>query len=410
MNLKDYEHHIPCSNSLDVVSYPIEVTNVWKKFQKGEYFDSLRDYIPRMTKRIFARNKNRDLEKREFWAVKDVSFRVKKGEALGIIGPNGSGKSTMLKLLSRILKPDRGGIKIEGRLSALIEVGAGFHQDLTGRENIFLNATILGMSRAEIKKKFEEIVEFSELSEFIDTPVKRYSSGMFARLGFSVAAHIDPDMLLIDEVLSVGDFMFQHKCLKRMAEIIGEGKTVIFVSHNIPQVIKLCSKTILLNKGSIEMVGDSRDVCRHFYRANANTRMIDGDEQLVVEELNCYDGKGRDTNAFVAGESARVNLRIGSRRRFDNLIMGFFVKQSDGMVVFDANSDKVGNRVFSFQEGGSSEVELEFRVNLPEGRFFMGVHFMNGDRKFCLYQDEILEFYVNAPKTMGCAFLDTKWK
>ncbi len=183
----------------------IEFNGIWKKFAMGEKFDSLRDLIPSLAKLLFSRNYRGELQKREFWALKDVSFQVRRGEALGIIGPNGSGKSTALKLLSGILKPDKGSLQLRGRLGALIELGAGFHPDLTGRENIYLNGAILGMKKSEIDKKFDEIVEFSELRDFLDTPVKRYSTGMYARLGFSVAAHVDPDVLLVDEVLSVGD-------------------------------------------------------------------------------------------------------------------------------------------------------------------------------------------------------------
>src|SRR4030067_2714010 len=212
----------------------LEFNYVLKKFKKGERYDSLRDFIPAIAKRLFNSSQGEELQEKEFWSIKDVSYQVMKGEALGIIGPNGAGKSTVLKLLSGILKPNKGNIKVNGRLSALIEVGAGFHPDLTGRENIYLNGAILGMRRDEIDRKFNEIVEFSGISEFIDTPVKRYSSGMYARLGFSVAAHVDPEILLIDEVLSVGDFSFQLKCLKRIQEGKENGRTGIFISHNLP--------------------------------------------------------------------------------------------------------------------------------------------------------------------------------
>ena len=194
----------------------IEFNHVWKKFKKGEKFNSLRDAIPNLFRSFSNGN---SLEKQEFWALQDVSFQITKGEVLGIIGPNGAGKSTILKLLSRIMKPNKGEMKINGRLSALIEITAGFHPELTGRENAYLNGTILGMRKKEIDAKFDDIVEFSGLREFIDTPVKRYSSGMYSRLGFSVAANMDPDILLVDEVLSVGDIAFQAKCAQKMREL-----------------------------------------------------------------------------------------------------------------------------------------------------------------------------------------------
>ena len=204
-------------------SFAFEMDRVYKKFRKGQLYDSLRDLIPAMFGSLFRGRKESSLGENEFWALYDISFQVNKGEALGIIGPNGAGKSTMLKLLTGIMKPTKGNITVNGTLSALIEVGAGFHPDLTGRENIFLNGTILGMKKEQIIKKFDEIVDFSGLADFIDTPVKRYSSGMYARLGFSVAAHVDPEILVVDEVLSVGDYAFQNKCIAKMKSILSSG-------------------------------------------------------------------------------------------------------------------------------------------------------------------------------------------
>lgn len=198
-----------------------EMEHVFKKFRKGEIYNSLREYIPVLTRKILKRSTESPLSKTEFWALQDISFHVNKGEALGIIGHNGAGKSTMLKMLCNVMKPTLGYMKVNGTLSALIEVGAGFHGDLTGRENIYLNGTIMGMKKREIEKKFDEIIEFSGLEEFIDTPVKRYSSGMYARLGFAVAAHVDPEILIVDEVLSVGDYSFQNKCAEKMKSVSG---------------------------------------------------------------------------------------------------------------------------------------------------------------------------------------------
>ncbi len=241
----------------------IQVENVWKKFRKGEVHDSLRELIPALFKRLTGRKPPGDeLQNREFWALRDVSFEVKRGESLGIIGPNGAGKSTMLKLLSRILKPNRGSYKVNGRISALIEVGAGFHPDLTGRENIFLNGTILGMKRKEIKTKEKAIIDFAGIEDFIDTPVKRYSSGMGARLGFSIAAHMEPDVLLVDEVLSVGDARFRDKCVRHMHRLLKSNVTVVFISHILDQVRELCEKTIVLNQGQIVHNGDTNDAIR----------------------------------------------------------------------------------------------------------------------------------------------------
>jgi lipopolysaccharide transport system ATP-binding protein len=238
----------------------LRVEHVYKKFRKGEVYNSIRDLVPGLTGRMFRRLKSCGREKRDFWALKDVSFEVRQGDALAIIGDNGAGKSTILKLLSRIMTPTRGAIKVNGRLSALIEVSAGFHQDLTGRENIYLNGTILGMNKREIDRKLDQIIAFSGIEEFIDTPVKRYSSGMYARLGFSVAAHVDPDVLIVDEVLSVGDYVFQQKCMKRMKEVTRAGTTVLFVSHNLRSVAEFCPQALLLEHGQILKHGPTHEV------------------------------------------------------------------------------------------------------------------------------------------------------
>ncbi|PYR53741.1 MAG: hypothetical protein DMF95_02820, partial [Acidobacteria bacterium] len=209
---------------------------VWKKFRRGERHDSLRDLIPAIARGVLGRRRSNDLHDEEFWAVRDVSFEVQPGEALGIIGPNGAGKSTTLKLLTKILKPTQGRCEVRGRAGALIEVAAGFHPDLTGRENVYLQGAIMGMRRAGIAKHFDEIVDFAGVHEFIDTPVKRYSSGMNARLGFAIAVNLDPEVLIIDEVLSVGDMGFQRRCVQRMREFKRNGVSIVFVSHNLQAV------------------------------------------------------------------------------------------------------------------------------------------------------------------------------
>jgi ABC-type polysaccharide/polyol phosphate transport system ATPase subunit len=225
---------------------------VWKKFARGELHDSLRDLIPAAARRLARRAPSRrELSGEEFWAVRDVSFEVRPGEALGILGPNGAGKSTILKLLTRILVPTRGACAITGRAGALIEVAAGFHPDLTGRENVFLQGAILGMKRTEIARRFDEIVAFAEIESFIDTPVKRYSNGMNARLGFAIAAHINPDVLVIDEVLSVGDMRFQQKAFDRIQEMCRSGIPVVLVSHQLDRIASLCTHALLLDRGQV---------------------------------------------------------------------------------------------------------------------------------------------------------------
>jgi len=243
----------------------IKAEGIGKKYiiahEGPEKYLALRDVIEKKAKGLWGKEKK--LSKEEFWALKDISFEVKRGEAIGVIGRNGAGKSTLLKLLSRITEPTTGRVEINGRTSALLEVGTGFHPELTGRENVFLNGAVLGMRRMEIKKKFDAIVEFSGVEKFLDTPVKRYSSGMYLRLAFSVAAHLEPEILIVDEVLAVGDAEFQKKCLGKMDEVSrNEGRTVLFVSHNMAAIRQLCKRLIYLDQGVVGFDGEGRSVDR----------------------------------------------------------------------------------------------------------------------------------------------------
>jgi len=254
----------------------IEIENISKKYRIGhqqEKYVALRDVLTHVVKRPFKflRNKiSQAISKEDFWALKDISFNVKQGEAIGIIGPNGAGKTTLLKILSRITPPTTGEIKLRGKTASLLEVGTGFHPELTGRENIFLNGAILGMTKAEIEKKFDDIVSFSGTEKFLDTPVKRYSSGMFVRLAFSVAAHLESEILLIDEVLAVGDAEFQKKCLGKMDDITRKsGRTILFVSHNMAAIQNLCKRCVLLDQGKIKMIGEAREVVEKYLSSSS---------------------------------------------------------------------------------------------------------------------------------------------
>lgn len=265
------------SSRIDEKAQPvIEVKNLGKKYiisheQKAEY-GSLRDSIVSFLKKPFEKkgqSLSSEEKKEEFWALKDVSFEVNKGEIFGVIGRNGSGKSTLLKTLSRIITPTTGEAIIRGTTASLLEVGTGFHPELTGRENIFFNGSMLGMSRDEIGKKFDEIVHFAEIEKFLDTPVKFYSSGMYVRLAFSVAAHLEPDVLILDEVLSVGDEAFQRKSLNKILQTINSGTTVLFVSHSMDSISKLCSRGLLLNKGAVDFIGGVEELVSKYNERNA---------------------------------------------------------------------------------------------------------------------------------------------
>ena len=271
----------------------VTVQDVSKKFRRGERHDSFRDLLPAVAARLLGRGVAP--ASREFWALRDVSFDVGPGEALGIIGPNGAGKSTILKLLTKILRPTHGQIAVRGRIGALIEVAAGFHPDLTGRENVYLQGAIMGMPRAEIARKFDAIVDFSGIEAFIDTPVKRYSSGMNARLGFAIAAHVDPDVLVIDEVLAVGDAGFQDQCLARMRELIGRGMPIVFVSHNLPAVLDLCTRVIVLDQGTVAFDGAPGAALRAYRsrpRAAAVRKRNDASPIMITGAEVVHEGSG----------------------------------------------------------------------------------------------------------------------
>ncbi|MDO9546664.1 MAG: ABC transporter ATP-binding protein [Pelolinea sp.] len=253
------------------------------------------------------------------WALKDVSFQVEQGEVLGIIGRNGAGKSTLLKILSRVTAPTSGEVKVKGRIASLLEVGTGFHPELTGRENIYLNGAILGMTKEEVQRKFDEIVSFAEIEKFIDTPVKRYSSGMYVRLAFAVAAHLEADILLVDEVLAVGDAQFQRKCLGKMGDVASkEGRTVLFVSHNMAAVEGLCSKAIVLSQGSLLTLSEVHESIKFYYKTDERKLNISlrerndrqGEGNIRATEIHIIDKTGQKTNFISMGDSFTVEIRV----------------------------------------------------------------------------------------------------
>lgn len=366
----------------------IEFNKVWKKFRKGEKFNSLRDAIPNLFRSKKAEQKKGImLEEKEFWAVKDVDFKIQKGEVVGIIGPNGAGKSTILKLLSGIIVPNKGDMKVTGRLSALIEVTAGFHPELTGRENVYLNGTILGMKKKEIDDQFEKIVEFSGIKEFIDTPVKRYSSGMFSRLGFSVAAHVNPDVLLVDEVLSVGDIAFQAKCAEKMRELLNSGVTIILVSHNIALIENLCKRVILLNKGKIQKEGSAEEVIPYYenlvfkeQESELKDKLSDSDYKVKISDespVNFTDilllnDKGEKKDNFFLDEEFIVKMEYEARKKIESPVFSLEIIRADGVLCCASNT-KMGDLNINFIEGkGSLKVSFG-KLNLGPGIYSVKV-------------------------------------
>ncbi len=291
----------------------IRVENLSKLYHIGQResaYKTLRESIMN----LFSR---RDGKPDTFWALKDVSFQVKRGEAVGIIGRNGAGKTTLLKILTRITEPTEGIAEIHGRVGSLLEVGTGFHPELTGRENIFLNGAILGMTKNEIKRKFDEIVAFAEIEKFMDTPVKRYSSGMYVRLAFAVAAHLEPEILLVDEVLAVGDVGFQKKCLGKMGDVAKEGRTVLFVSHNMGAIRGLCQRTVWINDGHILDDGETQRVVSRYMNAVtkgfAQGRAKDN-EQVIIEQIVFRNCRGEETLNFAFGDDLLVEIHFRARQ------------------------------------------------------------------------------------------------
>ena len=358
--------------------YSLRLNHVFKRFRRGERHDSLRDLIPSLVKRAVRRDRERALAAEEFWVLNDVSFDLRKGETLGIIGHNGAGKSTMLKHLSGLMEPTRGSIEVNGRLSALIEVGAGFHPDLTGRENVFLNGVILGMSRAEIKRKYDEIVDFAGIEEFIDTPVKRYSSGMFARLGFSVAVHLEPDILVVDEVLSVGDFAFQRKGMEKMRAIAKSGATVIFVSHNLKAVAEFCQRGILLERGRVIADGPTDQVIRRYFDTvqSYEARQARGPVQVVRTTIA---GAGGQTGRFSAGESARITVAFDAIAPAKKVAVVIDVFNAEFYEVFNTSSERLGQPPMSLEAGQKAECEFDVELNLGPGTYYLGVYLYRYD-------------------------------
>ena len=356
----------------------LEMDHVFKKFKKGEIYDSLRDLIPAFAGRLLKNNKKMALEEKEFWAVNDVSFRVNSGEALGIIGPNGAGKSTILKLLCGIMKPTTGLLKVNGTLSALIEVGAGFHGDLTGRENIFLNGTILGMKKDQIKQKFDEIVDFSGLADFIDTPVKRYSSGMYARLGFSVAAHVNPEILIVDEVLSVGDYAFQNKCTERMKSVVKNGTSVIFVSHQMKAVTDLCDRCILLEQGKVVMSGPTREVVSSYLNPVERLKDSNVEKECYISRI-VVNGEDEKNNVFESGEKATVEVEVIGNTSCENLSVTVGVLNNDDLNIFNTSTKRLNNTIFSLEPGNKKKIRFELNLHLVPGTYLIGAQIYRYD-------------------------------
>jgi len=338
----------------------ITVQNISKLYKLRHKVESEDQFL---VKSLFSR-RNKQTAK-EFWALQDINFEINAGDKLGIIGRNGAGKSTLLKILSRIVAPTTGRIEYEGRIASLLEVGTGFHPELSGRENIFLNGSILGMSKSEIKSKFDEIVDFAEVEQFLDTPVKRYSSGMYVRLAFAVAAHLEPEILIVDEVLAVGDAAFQKKCLGKMKDVSSAGRTILFVSHNMAAVQNLCDHCLYLKNGKMIAHGKTNDVLPVYLRASLESQLVSladredrsGNGSLRFKSVSLRNSKNESIVAAQCGDQVILQIEVEATTDVSNVVVSMGVDDNMGQRIAHYSND-VTNQVFDRISRGTHLVNI----------------------------------------------------
>jgi lipopolysaccharide transport system ATP-binding protein len=415
----------------------ISIKNIGKKYnithQQGGYV-SLRDVLTNILKSPFAFLKQKTkvvvglAKKEEFWALRDINLEIKKGEVIGIIGRNGAGKSTLLKILSQITPPTEGEIKINGRVGSLLEVGTGFHAELSGRENIFLNGAILGMTKKEIAQKFDAIVSFAGIEKFLDTPVKRYSSGMYVRLAFSVAAHMEPDILIIDEVLAVGDTEFQKKCLGKMNEITKkEGRTILFVSHNMQAIAQLCPKTILLKDGKIKSVGETEAVLREYSGQFSENDIgkLDLKEKPYADatflNVTIKNDQGVATTALDHTKNFSVDLKIKVLREIDDADISVTIKNARGFNInFSSLSDvhqgklrnlKIGNHTFAvkFEKGFLLPDDYSVTIAITRGHYRSGQEIIDERADITGFKIFDTSGSTEVNRGLGSVIIPNKW-
>ena len=375
-------------------SLAIEATNLFKKYRLGTIgMSSLRDDLSRWWNRnnkeasdvkkgsAHGHSDYRMINNSEFWALHDLNFSVNKGEVVGLVGANGSGKSTLLKILSRITEPSKGQVKVRGKVASLLEVGTGFHPELTGRENIYINGAILGMTRREVSTKFDEIVDFAGVSDFIDTPIKRYSSGMTVRLGFAVAAHLDPDILIVDEVLAVGDLRFQNRCIQQMRKIAHSGKTVLFVSHQMQTVESLCESTFLLGEGKIidfgktnKIISKYRELARSSNTVSLENMPREGSGRCKFIGFEIQDERNQTTNSVISGKKFNIKLtfqRCQSQKQPMSLSLGI---STDNQVRLAHLCMKTFGLTIPSEESDLFHINLNLeKVELNEGKYLVTI-------------------------------------
>jgi lipopolysaccharide transport system ATP-binding protein len=420
----------------------IHVENLSKRYvlshqQDGSDYQSFRDVLTNGVKGLGRRlNPFKSKSQRvtnptreEFWALKDVSFDIQQGDRIGIVGRNGAGKSTLLKILSRITEPTQGEIRIRGRVASLLEVGTGFHGELSGRENIFLNGAILGMSKAEITRKFDEIVAFSEVEKFLDTPVKRYSSGMYVRLAFAVAAHLEPEILIVDEVLAVGDAQFQKKCLGKMEDVGREGRTVLFVSHNMGTITQLCNQAVYLVRGKVADIGAVNPiVAKYLTEGVASEACVKFDSNhatqkssLYFKEVSIVDGEHQTTSEIDVRYPFQVHLTYEVTKEVKNVEISVIVMTDDGRAVLTTHQSDLDPQSCERRNVGIHSVAVQFpAMFLMPGSYFLSIAAHEPMVQFYDHHQNVIQLNVNETGTkiskygdyrqVGLILADLPWK
>ena len=402
-----------------MAKYSVEVNQIGKRFRIGispKSYNTLRESLAGLLQYPQSRLHSKMTDENSFWALKNVSFKVEEGQAIGIIGRNGAGKSTLLKILSRVMEPTEGNAVIRGRIGSLLEVGTGFHPELTGRENIYLNGAILGMKHAEIERKMDEIIAFSEVEKFVDTPVKRYSSGMYLRLAFAVAAHLDPEILVVDEVLAVGDAEFQRKCLGKMSDVAHEGRTVLFVSHNMSAIMRLTEQTVVLERGKVAMQAPTAEAVDYYLSSGFSQ---EGQREWHADELSVDPAPFHPIRIRVLSDAGYVSDTVRSTEpmhiefeykldeEISGLRVGLYIISTRGEFVltsFDVD-DQEKYEQFRARKAGTYVSRCTIPADfLNEGRFVIGVNASMFKIKTFFHDEQALVFNVNGTGAPG-----TQW-
>lgn len=406
------------NNNNDVI---IEVKDLYKKFKV--YFDKSRS----LKDSIISAKRNKYVERE---VIRGISFTVKKGEAVGLVGHNGCGKSTTLKMLTRIMYPDSGSVEINGRVSSLLELGAGFHPDLSGRENIYINASIFGLDRKEIDSKIDDIIEFSELEEFIDNPVRTYSSGMYMRLAFSVAINVNAEVLLIDEILGVGDVNFQLKCFDKLMEIKEKGTTIVLVSHSTAQVERICDRSIWIHEGQIAAEGDPVEVHKiylDYMREQRNKAIVEeiessetetsdetsdvenDNEKVRIEKVELYNKNRQKAKIFAMGDAIEVHFTFHALKEIKNYYIEMNLVRSDAAFCYGCST--VSENIFCEPWKGTKTFIINFpKVNLLDGKYHFDVHVADADGNTIFFGGNVVEFEIEGPENeRGLVYLEHQW-